>query len=124
MADDKKPKIDLKSRLQKMGGPAGATPPPAAVAPVPAPSQSRPPAAMPIPPPSVPPPSGMPRPPSAGASAAALDPNNPLAAVAQPFRPSQRPAAPALPQAQRIEIDETVVAQARGGARKQGFIVG
>src|ERR1019366_10157083 len=30
MADDKKPKIDLKSRLQRMGGPAGAPPPPAA----------------------------------------------------------------------------------------------
>ena len=79
---------------------------------------------MPIPAPSVPPPSGVPRPPPAGASAAALDPNNPLAAVAQPFRPSQRPQAPAVAQAQRIEIDETVVAQARGGARKQGFVMG
>jgi hypothetical protein len=59
-----------------------------------------------------------------GASAATLDPNNPLAAVAVPFRPSQRPSAPATPQAQRIEMDETVVAQARSGARKQGLIAG
>ncbi len=118
MADDKKPKIDLKSRLQKMGGPVGATPPPASVAPPPSPS--RPPVRGSIPAPSVPPPSGLSRPPP-GTS---LDPNNPLAAVAQPFRPSQRPAGAALPQAQRIEIDETVVAQARGGARKQGFVAG
>jgi hypothetical protein len=123
MAEDKKPKIDLKSRLQKMG-PAAATPPPVAVAPVPPPSASRPPPAMPIPPPSVPPPSGIPRPPVGVQSAAALDPNNPLAAVAQGFRPSSRPAAPALPQAQRIEVDEGAVQQARSGARKQGLVIG
>jgi hypothetical protein len=57
------------------------------------------------------------------ASNVALDPNNPLAAVAKPLAAS-RPPSPAVPQAQRIEIDETVVAQARSGARKQGLIAG
>ena len=79
---------------------------------------------MPIPAPSVPPPSGVPRA-AAPNPAAALDPTNPLAAVAQPFRPSQRPSAPAaVAQPQRIEIDESVVQQARGSARMQGLVIG
>ena len=70
MADDKKPKIDLKSRLQKMGGPGAATPrrPPRRGASPPSRAAARrgAPAPMPgapVPPPSVPPPSGIPRPP-------------------------------------------------------------
>jgi hypothetical protein len=54
---------------------------------------------------------------------AALDPNNPLAAAAG-LRPSTRPAAVAVPQAQRIEVDEGAVQQARSGARKQGLVIG
>jgi hypothetical protein len=125
MADDKKPKIDLKSRLQKMGAPPGATPPPTVAAvPVPSPSQAPPGMGRPVPvaAPSVPPPGGIPRPP-ASVAPRALDPNNPLAAVAQPFRP-QASAAPAVAQAQRIEVDELAVQQARSGARKQGLVGG
>jgi hypothetical protein len=131
MADDKKPKIDLKSRLQKMGGPAAATPPPPVAGgmalPGPPPPQ-RPPGA-PIAPPSIPPPSGIPRP-MISQPAPPLDPNNPLAAVAQPFkqpassRPGYGPAPVAIAQPQRIEIDEGAIQQARSGARKQGMIVG
>jgi hypothetical protein len=119
-----KPKIDLKSRLQKMGGPGGApTPPPPAAMP----SPSAPPPMMrqhmpgltPIPAPSVPPAVGLNRP-----SAAPLDPNNPLAAVAKPFAQSRVPAAPALAQAHRIEVDEVAVKQASSGGFKRGIILG
>jgi hypothetical protein len=124
MADDKKPKIDLKSRLQKMGGPGAATPPPPVAGPGMAmpgpPPQARPP----VSPPSVPPPSGIPRP-MISSPAPALDPNNPLAAVAQPFKqPAQSRPAPVIAQPQRIEVDEGAVQQARSGARKQGLVVG
>ncbi len=131
MAEDKKPKIDLKSRLQRMGGPGAATPPPPVAGvpvPVPSPSQAppapaRPSAPAPVPPPSIPPPSGIPRPP-ASVRPANLDPNNPLAAVAGPFKPQAAAPAPAMAQPQRIEVDELAVQQARSGARKQGFIGG
>ncbi|HEX8794493.1 MAG TPA: hypothetical protein VF765_26290 [Polyangiaceae bacterium] len=122
MADDKKPKIDLKARLQKMGGPGAPTPAPAAVVPVQRPS-APPPMARGIgaPPPSVPPPSGIPKPPMSSRPVA-LDANNPLAAAAG-LRPPSAPA-PAIAQPQRIEVDEVAVQQARSGARKQGFIGG
>lgn len=130
MAEDKKPKIDLKSRLQKMGGAgAGPAPVPTAMGSVPA-SQPPPmarsgPSVNPMPPPSVPPPSGIPRPVSSAPSRPPIvDPSNPLAAVAQPFKaPTASVAAPAI-QAQRIEVDEGAVQQARSSARKQGLIVG
>jgi hypothetical protein len=124
MADDKKPKIDLKSRLQRMGGPAAAVPPPAI--PTPAPPAARGPGLAPVASPSVPPPSGIPRPVGAIASPGGvpLDASNPLAAVAQPFKPAAAPAAPAIPQPQRIEVDEGAVQQARSSARKQGLVVG
>jgi hypothetical protein len=122
MADDKKPKIDLKSRLQRMGGPAAAVPAPM---PTPAPPASRGPGLAPVAPPSVPPPSGIPRPMGAIASPGGvpLDASNPLAAVAQPFKAAPA-AAPAVPHAQRIEVDEGAVQQARSSARKQGLVVG
>ena len=130
MADDRKPKIDLKSRLQKMGGPGGATPPPPqAGAPVPT-SQMPPPmrggpALTPVPPPaaSVPPPSGIPKPMMPSTRAPALDPNNPLAAVVQPFK-NQAAAVPAMAQPQRIEVDEVAVMQARSGGFKRGVVAG
>jgi len=52
-----------------------------------------------------------------GGGGAAIDPSNPLSAVAAPYRP------PAPPQPTRIEVDESTVQQARTGARKQGLLV-
>jgi hypothetical protein len=51
----------------------------------------------------------------------AIDPSNPLAAAATPYR---QPAPPPPPQPQRIEVDEMAVQEARKGARKQGLIGG
>lgn len=127
MAEDKKPKIDLKSRLQRMGGPGAPTPPPPTAA-MPVPSPSQPPPAMARTAPvavvtqSVPPPSGIPRPP-ASVRPANLDPNNPLAAAAG-FAPKTAAPPAMMAQPQRIEVDELAVQQARSGARKQGFIGG
>jgi hypothetical protein len=53
----------------------------------------------------------------------ALDPNNPLAAVAKPFVQSRVPAAPTHA-AQRIEVDEVAVHQASRGGFKKGAILG
>ena len=135
MAEEKKPKIDLKARLGKGAG--GATPPPpVAGIPVPAvPSagagasagmgvpQSSPSGSphagggLPVPP-------GIPvgPPPAFGRMGGApIDPSNPLAAAATPYR---APAPPPPPQPQRIEVDEMAVHEARKGARKQGLIAG
>jgi hypothetical protein len=129
MAEEKKPKIDLKARLGKTGlNPAAQVPPPAAGIPVPAPAPGGPPPSRPPPqppagglpvPPGVPigPPPGFGKGPGAG-----LDPSNPLAAaVAPPYR-APAPAAPAQPQ--RIEVDELSLQEARKGARKQGLVAG
>ena len=139
MAEEKKPKIDLKARLGKGGG---ATPPPAGVgggmpAPMPGgmpgggggPMGVPPPAAMPA---SNPAPGGLPVPPGipVGPPPAfrqptpQLDPSNPLAAVVAPPQRAQPSRPPAPPQPQRIEVDEMAVQEARKGARKQGLIAG
>ena len=110
MAEEKKPRIDLKARLGKGGG---ATPPPAGVggipAPMPAPTPGVP-AAMPAPSSSqnpriggggLPVPPGIPVGPPPAYTGPALDPSNPLAAVAH--RPQSARPAQAQPQAQRIE---------------------
>lgn len=137
MADEKKPKIDLKARLGKTAV-AGPTPSPPGVGgiPVPAPAPTpggvagtggpTPGGAIPVPAPSagLPVPPGIPvgPPPGFKAPAVNLDPANPLAAaVAQPAA-SIRPAAP--PRPQRIEVDEVTVQEARKGARKQGLLAG
>jgi len=108
MAEERKPKIDLKARLGKAS--AGANPSAGAAIPVPVPvSQETPPPVMPPPPMG-----GM----DVGASTPfSVDPSNPLAAVAAPYRP------PAPPQPTRIEVDEATVQQARTGARKQGLFI-
>ncbi len=131
MADDRKPKIDLKSRLQKMGGPGGATPAPPTTGSVPSPAMPPPmgrggPSLTPVPPPqaSVPPPSGIPKPMMPSTRAPALDPNNPLAAVVQPFKNQAAAAGPAIMHAQRIEVDEVAVMQARSGGFKRGVVAG
>ena len=120
MAEEKKPKIDLKTRLQKMGGQAGtaAGSSPAAIpgrGSVPPPSRPAP--AIPIPP-GLPSPYGS-RPPGL------LDPNNPLSALAAPgFRTNAPPPMPAAPpQPQRIEIDEGAIQQARSSVRMQMLAV-
>jgi hypothetical protein len=123
MADDKKPKIDLKARLGKAG-----TPPPAAVAPVPVPPQAAPapvPSGSPMQPatspgvPVGPPPAFRPDAP------VGIDTSSPFAPVASPYRPQVAPAVPAAPpQPQRIEVDEMAVQSASKSARKQGIVIG
>jgi hypothetical protein len=121
MAEDRKPKIDLKSRLQRMGGPGAPTPAPPMAAPMPTPAPA-PYAARSAPPPA--PSQGLPRPPLS-APAPALDPSNPLAALVKPSHvPTHAQNAAVGAQAQRIEVDEEAVHRARGGARKQGFVLG
>ena len=124
MAEEKKPKIDLKARLGKT---AVQTPPPAATGPI----SGRPGAPVPLPGPArgnplaAPPPGVLVGPPpfaAASATPAAIDPSNPLAAVASPYRPPPTHAPVAQPQ--RIEVDEMAVQTASRGARKQGIIVG
>jgi hypothetical protein len=129
MAEEKKPKIDLKARLGKtaMGG---ATPAPPAGIPVPAPGPVGQPNNNAL---HVGTPSSSPRPMAPGIpvgpppafgkpSSPPLDPSNPLAAaVAPPYR-APAPAPP--PQPQRIEVDEMAVQVARKGARKQGLVAG
>jgi len=122
MADEKKPKIDLKARLGKAASAGAATPPPpvagagaAVPLPIPTPAPSRPPGGL--PPPVVP---GIPvGPPSPFASQSNIDPSNPLAAVAAPYRAPAQP-----PQPQRIEVDEATVQQARAAAMKRGLAIG
>ena len=133
MADDKKPKIDLKARLGKTSA-GTAVPAPGSggiPAPMPAPSSGR---AVPTPVPpgsggggmafggGVPVPPGIPvGPPSPFGGA--MDPSNPLSAVAQPYRAPTAPP-PQMAQPQRIEVDEVAVQEARKGARKQGVVIG
>jgi hypothetical protein len=121
MADDKKPKIDLKARLGKAG-----TPPPAAVAPLPVPPQAAP---APVSAPSAPTPrpGSVAPPPAYNPNAPPIDTSSPFAPVAaSPYRPQQAvPAAPvAPPQPQRIEVDEMAVQSASKSARKQGVVIG
>ena len=54
----------------------------------------------------------------------ALDPSNPLAAAATPYRAPAPAPPPPPPQPQRIEVDEMAVQEARKGARKQGLMAG
>ncbi|HSO39868.1 MAG TPA: hypothetical protein VLT33_45385 [Labilithrix sp.] len=131
MAEEKKPKIDLKARLGK----GAATPPPpqagAAGIPMPAvptPGIAAPPASNPTAGSSgggLPMPPGIPvgPPPAFGKPSphAAIDPGNPLAAAATPYR---APSPPQPVQPQRIEVDEMAVQEARKGARKQGLMAG
>jgi hypothetical protein len=117
MAEDRKPKIDLKSRLQRMGGPGG-VPAPVPAAPMPTPA---PPGGYGARSPSVAP--GLPRPQTSG-PAPALDPSNPLSALVKPSHSAAVPAGGGHAAPARIEMDEEVVHRARGGARKQGFVLG
>jgi hypothetical protein len=146
MAEEKKPKIDLKARLGKGAG-AATPPPPTAGLPVPAvPSGGGSMGALPSTPPAAPSaaaavggasapavasaaalpvPPGMPVGPPPGFAKGpqvALDPSNPLSAAATPYRAPAPPPQPPAPQ--RIEVDEMAVHEARKGARKQGLIGG
>jgi hypothetical protein len=143
MAEERKPKIDLKARLGKTPGPPPVSPSPGGGMGVPGPSR---PGSVPVPRAAVPavgvqavgaPMGGAPLPaPSPvgsglpgvpigtaayGTAAPAIDPSNPLAAVATPYR-APAPAAP--PQLARIEVDELAVQQASKSAAKKGFAAG
>lgn len=138
MAEEKKPKIDLKARLGKPGTAQQTPAPPPGGIPVPAPGPAAvssannvpQPAPSSSPSPKVPPP-GVPvgPPPGFGGPAAPpLDPSNPLAAALgvaqQPAAPRPKPAPSAPPPPARIEVDEMAVQQARKSARKQGLMAG
>jgi hypothetical protein len=56
------------------------------------------------------------------ARAPTLDPNNPLSAVVQPYRNQAAAQVPLA--AQRIEVDELAVTQARSGGFKRGVVAG
>ena len=120
MADEKKPKIDLKARLNRGAannppasgsGGSGVVPPPNMAGGLPPPISSPP--GLPV---------GPPPPFAAPSSTPELDPSNPLSAVANVYRPSQ--AAPAVARPQRIEMDESTVVEARKGGMRQGVIIG
>jgi hypothetical protein len=134
MADEKKPKIDLKARLGKAAPPAP-TPAPAAAAPAAAPgapprSNAPPPMAaaggIPTPAPiSTSPralPGGVPVPKFGSGAPPALDPSNPLAAAAGYRKPVAAAARP--PEPQVIEVDEMTIRQATKSARRLGVIIG
>ena len=127
MAEDKKPKIDLKARLGKAGAstvppaagssPSSSPPVPSPAIPVPPPVAtfgSSAPQAMPgVRVPSIPPASGVPgMVPSVASSVGGAA--NPIAAMAGNYGRG----------AQRIEVDETAVEDARRGAKKQGVVFG
>ncbi len=119
MADEKKPKIDLKARLNRgaannppaSGVTGGGLPPPTVAGGLPPPISSPP--GLPI---------GPPPPFAAPSSTPEIDPSNPLSAVANVYRPSV--AAPAVARPQRIEMDESTVVEARKGGMRQGIIIG
>jgi hypothetical protein len=116
MAEQPKPKIDLKSRLQRMGPQPGSTPPPPGSVP-PQATRSAPPMVPGVPRASAPP----------GVPAAGRSQPNPLAAAAQAaLHQAVGASASSAPiiQTQRIEVDEAAVHQARGGGRKQGVVIG
>jgi hypothetical protein len=132
MADDKKPKIDLKARLGKQGGAAAAIPAPTPVPPgiVPVATRSQPPPAMgssgSVAPMGGPPgvPVGPPPRFAQSSPAAALDPSNPLAAVAAPYRPAAVVQAAPVAAPRIIEVDEGLVQAARSGGTKRGIVIG
>jgi hypothetical protein len=121
MAEERKPKIDLKARLGKT-----ATPPPVGVTPVGAPPGGGAPVPIPVPRQSAPPGVPVGPPPSFGSQPPKIDPTNPLAAVAVPYRPppTAAPAYAAPAQPQRIEVDEMAVQQASRSALKRGVVIG
>jgi hypothetical protein len=127
MADEKKPKIDLKARLGKTQLGTGAPGPMPVPSGIPAPGVRTPPppAAMGSSPPALPSSSAVAPPPKFGSQPApAIDPSNPLAAVAA-YRPqvSAAPAQVAVAAPARIEVDEVAIHEARKGARKAGMVV-
>jgi hypothetical protein len=138
MADEKKPKIDLKARLGKSAAvPTPAPAPVQAVTPsgrpmpmapgsVPAPARSQPPQAygaqgLPIPAPSG---GGLPIPTPSPFQPSRLDPSNPLAAAMGAAYGQQQRQAPVLAAPQRIEFDDFTVQQASKGGLKKGIAIG
>ena len=143
MADEKKPKIDLKARLGKTAAAPAPPPAPAPVVPQVTPSgrpmpmpdapvsrpppalvHPTPPTALPIPTPMPPAPRGLPIPGNFGTPATGFDPSNPLAAAVAPQyqQVSRGPAPP--PEPQRIEIDELTIQQASKSSLRKGLLMG
>jgi len=139
MADDKKPKIDLKARLGKTtAAPAPAPVPVPQVTPsgrpIPMPTPSQPPApvaayasapapqGLKIPTPVGSAPGSLPIPSGYGPPAG-FNPSNPLAAAVA-SAPYQQQRAPAPPEPQRIEIDELTIRQATSASLKKGIFMG
>ncbi len=117
MAEEKKPKIDLKARLGKPA--AGAAPPPPAPVggvPVPAPGGGA--AAPAYPPPPVPPSGPVPGSPI-GPPPGFVSPSKP---EAPPYRAPEPPPPP--PQPQRIEVDEAAVQEAAKASLRKGILIG
>jgi hypothetical protein len=118
MVDDKKPKIDLKARLGK----TGMVPPAAASGAIPGPPNSVPGSPVSIPAPmqsgSIPGPAlGSTPPPMMGGLGGQFRP-------APSAAPAMMMAAPAPPQPQRIEMDESTLEDARKGAFKKALAAG
>ncbi len=125
MADEKKPKIDLKARLGKTNVGVAVPPGPPGVAGVPVPVPP-PPTGMPGGPPSNRPPS-IPVPRGVGPSGIpqGLDPNSPIVAAMQQQERAARPHVPQQPQQpQRIEVDETAAIEANKKGRTIGVVIG
>jgi hypothetical protein len=113
MADEKKPKIDLKARLGKTQQSGVSVPSPGAGA-IPATGGPSVRAVLPGAPVGGPPPFTT-------SSTPSVDPSSPLAALTQSYRAPAPPPAPAQPQ--RIEVDEVAVHEARKGARRMGVVL-
>jgi len=121
MAEEKKPKIDLKARLGKKD--AGATPAPAPAAAPSAGGLPPPDVGTPVAPPTPRPTPGLPVPPGIPVGPApAFDASNPLAAAVAP-RPAPAPAHPPQQMSTRIEVDEMAVQEAAKKARRGGFVI-
>jgi hypothetical protein len=114
MAEDKRPKIDLKARLGKTGTNQA---PPA----MPSGSIPGPPMSVPAPVGSIPAPTGLPAAAPSAQAAFANPGGQQLTGLASPFRTGAPPAPAATMQAQRIEVDEGTIQEARSGALKKAM---
>lgn len=120
MAEERKPKIDLKARLQKTQGIPAQTPAPVPVGgnPLGGPPASVPAPAIPMPVRSAP--ASIPAPSLPGGAAAETLGGLARGVATGPFRAQAEPPPP--PQPQRIEVDEATVHAARKGAYKTAMV--
>lgn len=119
MAEERKPKIDLKARLQKTQGIAAQTPAPGSMNPMGSGPASVPAPAIPMPMRSAP--ASIPAPSLPGGAAQEALGGLARGVSTGPFRAQAEPPAPP-PQPQRIEMDESTVHAARKSALKTAMI--